>query len=309
MGVGRRRDIWDVLVLGGGAAGLAAAWQCARRGLATALFESNIGFGGQVSTVNLLEDWPGAAPVGGAALCAQVSEQGRTAGVEYIHQHVDRIGEHGPHVTVETAERSYRARSIVIATGARLKTLGVPGEERLRGRGVSQCADCDGFFFRGQDVVVVGGGDSALQEALILRGICSRVSIIARSALRARRDLVDRAIASDNISFIWQREVTEIAGDDQVRAVTLSSSDGAAPLVLDCAAVFPFVGLAPCTDFLDAAMARDGHGFIITDSNFRLSDPRLLAIGSVRSGGAGTLMSAMGEAASVARQLELELKL
>src|SRR3954465_3497085 len=212
MSLRRRRDIWDVIVVGGGIGGLTAAWYTARRGLPTALIEAQGLLGGQVATVNTLDDWPSTKHESGVELAVAMATKLEMNAVEIEHDPVVGIERAGDLTLVKTDTRTFRTRRVVAASGAKLRTLNVGGADALRGKGVSQCAHCDGYFFRNQDVVVVGGGDSALQEALVLAPFCRNVSLIVRSRLRAKQAYVERAAATANIRFIWGREVDAVLG-------------------------------------------------------------------------------------------------
>ncbi len=304
----RRRDIWDVAVIGGGITGLTAAWHAVRRGLTTVLFEGAPAHGGQVANVNHLEDWPAVEGVSGVALAADLVAKLRDEGVELHGEPAGRVSVHGKLVRVEAAS-SVRARRALIASGARLKALGVPGEEELYGKGVSQCADCDGYFFRDQDVVVVGGGDAALHEALVLAGMCRSVTLIVRSTVRARAAYVERASGAANVRFAWDSTVQEILGNSGVTGVRLREVKTGAVKELPCAGVFPFVGSSPNTDFLPATVARDEGGYVTTDARLRTSAPLLYAAGAVRAGYCGDLVAAAGEGAAAVRSIAGDLAL
>ena len=306
MVIRRRRDTWDVLIIGGGIAGLTAAQHCARRGLATALLESTIGFGGLVATVNQLDDWPATGEVSGVALGAALAEQVRALGVE-ITQQPARALKPGDPLQIEIEGKTLKSRRVIVASGARLRTLGVPGEETLRGKGVSQCADCDGGFFKDQDVVVVGGGDAALQEALLLARTCRTVHVVVRGTLCARRAYVDRAASTSNIKFMWDSAVDAVLGEQAVSGVTLRNIKSGAQSELACSGVFPFVGLQPNVEFLPAEIARSESGCVSTDAQYRTSLPAVYAVGAVRAGYCGDLVAAAGEAASASAEIDREL--
>lgn len=307
MSVRRRRDIWDVVVAGGGIAGLTAAWYAARRGLATALFEAQPNCGGQVATVNALDDWPSAGETSGVGLAAALVDKLRGQGVEVSYQSVRALVPGKGLLRVETGERTLRARRVIVATGARLRTLGVPQEEALRGKGVSQCAHCDGYFFRGQDVVVVGGGDAALQEALVLASGCRAVTIVARSRLRAKSGYVERAAGAANVRFVWDSVVDAVLGDATVSGVRLRNVKSGALTDLACTGVFPFIGVEPNSGFLPSSVKRDESERVLTDESLRTSEPSVFAIGAVRAGYTGELVNAAGEAAAAVAAIAGEL--
>ena len=307
MSVRRRRDIWDVVVVGGGIAGLTAAWYAARRGLATALFESQPNCGGQVATVNVLDDWPSAGESSGVELAAALVDKLRGQGVEVSYQPVSAVVPGQGLLRIEAGGRPLRARRAIVATGARLRTLGVPQEEALRGKGVSQCAHCDGYFFRGQDVVVVGGGDAALQEALVLASGCRTVTIVARSRLRAKSGYVERAAGATNVRFVWDAVADAILGDGSVNGVRLRNVKSGATTDLACAGVFPFIGVEPNCGFLPPSVRRDESGRALTDESLRTSEPSVFAIGAVRAGYTGELVNAAGEAAAAVATIAGEL--
>ena len=301
MALRRRRDIWDLIVVGGGIAGLTAAWHGSRRGLSVALFEAQPACGGQVATVNTLDDWPSTAEVSGVELAASLAERIGIEGVGLYYESVSAIVKAGDLWQVTGEKSTLRGKRVIAASGARLSALAVPGEEELRGQGVSQCAHCDGGFFKGQDVAVIGGGDAALQEAIVLTEMCRTVHIIVRSGLRARRSYADRAASKTNVKFIWDTEVDAVVGGKGgVTGLKLRNRKDGTTSDLACAGVFPFVGVEPNNAFLPASIKRDAAGRVVTDASFRSSDPGLYAIGALRAGYGGDLVSAAGEAAVAA---------
>jgi thioredoxin reductase (NADPH) len=307
MSLRRRRDIWDVVVAGGGIAGLTAAWYAARRGLATALFEAQPHCGGQVATVNVLDDWPSVDGSSGVELAAALVNRLHGQMVEVSYQPVHAVALGKGVLLVETGGRTLRARRVIAATGAQSRTLQVPQEETLRGKGVSQCAHCDGYFFRGQDVVVAGGGDAALQEALVLASVCRSVVIVARSKLRAKQGYVERAAAAANVRFVWDSVVDAVLGDGTVSGVRLRNVKSGEVVDLACAGVFPFIGVEPNSGFLPPSVRRDESGRVLTDDSLRTTEPSMFAIGAVRAGYSGELVNAAGEAAAAVATIAGEL--
>ncbi len=307
MALRRRRDIWDVIVIGGGIAGLTAAWHASHRGLSVALFEAQPACGGQVGTVNELDDWPATGPVSGVELASSLVERIGIEGVGLFYENVAKVAKDGELWRVTGEKSELRGKRIIAASGARLRTLGVPGEEALRGMGVSQCAHCDGGFFKGQDVAVIGGGDAAMQEAIVLTGTCRTVYIIVRGDLSARRTFADRAAGKSNVKFIWDTEVEAVLGKTGVTGLKVRSRKDGATSELPCDGVFPFVGVEPNNAFLPASIKRDANGCVITNERFHSNEPTLYAIGALRAGYGGDLISAAGEAAQVAAMISDEV--
>ena len=307
MSLRRRRDIWDVVVIGGGIGGLTAAWYCARRGLPTALLEAEGILGGQVATVNAIDDWPAAGEVSGVELATSMAEKLANNAVEVKHEAAREIRRTSDLLIVQTEKRTLRTRRVIAASGARLRPLGVPGAEALRGKGVSQCAHCDGYFFKAQDVVVIGGGDSALQEALVLAPLCRNVTLVVRSRLRAKQAYIERAAGAANIHFVWDVEVDAVLGNGTVRGVCLRNIKTNERTELACAGVFPFIGVEPDTAYLPTSIRRDDSGRVLTDERMRTAEPSIFAIGALRSGFSGELTGAAGEAAIAAASAATDL--
>ena len=307
MSLRRRRDIWDVVVVGGGIGGLTAAWYSARRGLPTALLEAQGLLGGQVATVNALDDWPATADVSCVELASAMSRKLEHNAVEVSHEAVLEVKAAHGLMVVRTAQRTLRTRRVIAASGACLRTLRAPGAEGLRGKGVSQCAHCDGYFFKGQDVVVVGGGDSALQEALVLAPLARSVTILVRSRLRAKQAYVERAASASNVKFVWDAEVEAVLGNGTVSGVRVRKTKNGERFEIPCAGVFPFIGVEPNTTCLPKSVRRDESGCVLTDERMRTAEHAVFAIGAVRSGFSGELTGAAGEAAIAAAQVAADL--
>jgi len=288
---------YDLIVIGEGVAGLACARHAASLGLKTATSEANI-FGGLVINVAELEGYEEAGS--GVDVASALMESNAAAGVDNLGAAVVSVEPEGEAFRVVTEGGEQRARSVVIASGASLKKLGVPGEAEFDHRGVSQCADCDGPMFQGEHVVVVGGGDAAFQEATALAHYAGRVTVLLRGETpRARSEWVERARAAPNVSMRSGVAVEAIEGGNTVEAVRLRTAGGESER-LECAGVFVFVGLAPNSAIAPGAVRRDARGALETDESMRTALPRLYAAGAVRAGYSGRLVDAVREARTAA---------
>lgn len=255
--------------------------------------------GGLVANVGRVDGYPAANPVSGVELASAELEAILERGVDIISEGASGLKMDGDIKVVAAESGAYRARTLVLASGARLRSLGIPGEQALLGRGVSQCADCDAGFFSNQHVVVVGGGDAALQEALHLAGYASRITLITRGdALRARRSYVARAEANSKYTFRRSTHVLEILGSDGVEGVRLAPAGGGESEEMACSGVFVFIGIEPNAGYLPNDIERDAGGYVVTDANYRTSVPGIYAVGAVRAGYSGQLASAVDEAIS-----------
>jgi thioredoxin reductase (NADPH) len=301
------KNTCEVAVIGGGLAGLSAARHAARLGRLVTLFEGSALFGGLVATVDEVDGIPVPGKFSGQDLAMHLMEDARKAGVRIVQSGAAKM-ELGRHLTLTDQENtSYHPEAIIIASGATLRKLGVPREEEFMGRGLSRCATCDGGFFRGQDVVVVGGGDGAVQEALVLAKTSRRVMMVCRSPLKAKRDYVDRLAARENVSFLWDSEVSAILGDQGVSGVRLRNVKDGTSSDIECMGLFPFIGSMPNSGFAPAALLT-ASGHIKTTPNFATSDSRVFAVGAVRAEYGGNLVQAMAEgvgAAEAVARLEL----
>jgi thioredoxin reductase (NADPH) len=300
--VGRRRNEYDVLIVGGGLAGLTAAWYAPRYGLSAALLEGGV-FGGQVATVTTIEGYPSAAKVSGADLAVTLLDGVRGGGVDVVEESARAIQIVGRQFRITSTTQNLRSRAIVFATGARLRELDLPRALDLVGCGVSHCASCDGPLFRGQDVVVVGGGDSALQEAALLSPHCRSVNIVVRGRLRARREFIKRVQSCHNVKFIWNCTIDAILGKDAVTGVRLRDQNNGTLSEIACSGFFPYIGTVPNADLLAGVSKRDDDGRLLADSLFATSHAGIYAVGAVRSGFSGELCSAAGEGAAAIKTI------
>jgi thioredoxin reductase (NADPH) len=296
---------YDLIVIGEGVSGLTCASQAARSGLRVATLEANL-FGGLVLNVNELDGYPGAES--GTDLASGLMQSCAEAGVASIQEAVTAISARGAAFDVVTGGGTHGARAVVIASGARLKKLGVPGEKEFEGRGVSWCADCDAPMFQNEDVVVVGGGDSALQEALVLANFCRSVRVAHRSEkLRARKHFVERAGANPKISLMPRTTVDAILGGKMVERVRLKGTGDGKTEEIASAGVFAYIGLEPNSAFAPPGIGRDPHGHLTTDNAFETSTRGIWAIGAVRAGYSGLLRDATVEAQRAAEAVRERL--
>jgi thioredoxin reductase (NADPH) len=293
------KNMCEIAVVGGGIAGLSAARHAARLGRLVTLFEGTGMYGGQVATIGEVEGLPLGGHTSGQDLAIPLLEQARKVGVTVVEATVIAL-ENGDTLRL-TDEQGivYKPDAVIVASGASLRKLRVPGEEEFLGRGVSHCATCDGGFYRSKDVVVVGGGDGAVHEALELACVAQTVTVIARSPLRAKREYIVKLDSKQNVKFAWDSEVAEVLGDMKVSGVRVRNVRSGEISEIDCAGVFPFIGVEPNTAFLPPALlAPAGH--VAAAGDLATSDARIFAAGAVRAGYGGNLIQAMAEGVSAA---------
>ncbi|MFN0163102.1 MAG: NAD(P)/FAD-dependent oxidoreductase [Burkholderiales bacterium] len=285
----------DLIVIGTGIAGLTAARHACQQGLATTTVEAQF-FGGLIMNINHLD---GEIEGSGSEVAANMMMEIADLGAQNVNAAVSKIEPDGELLAVHAEGEVHRARAIIVASGARLKRLGVPGEADLIDLGISQCADCDGPMYGGKDVVVVGGGDSALQEAAVLAGYVRQVHLVHRGpAFRARQHLVDQLAGHANITIHWNTEVEAVLGTQGVEGVRVRAAGAAREIA--CAGLFAYVGLEPVCDFVPDAAKRDAGGHLITDLRLQTTMPGVYAVGAVRSGHGGLLSHAMADGIAAA---------
>ena len=292
---------YDVVIAGGGIAGLTAGLLSARAGRKTRVLTGRT-LGGHLLSIERIDAYPGFPDgIPGYELCPMVQEQAAAAGAEFAATEVTRLGAHEGRWRVTTGEGDVWARAVVIATGTTLKELGVPGEARLRGKGVSHCASCDGPLLRTRVVGVVGGGDSALQEALTLAQCASRVIILHRgTTLSAQTAYRERVREHAKIEVRFNTIVEEVIGDGRLTGIRTRTVTDGTLADLELAGLFVYVGLKPDTAWLDGVLDLDPSGGIPADGALRCCPPGLFAAGTVRSGSAGRAAGAAGDGATAA---------
>jgi thioredoxin reductase (NADPH) len=291
---------FDVVIIGGGPAGLAAGLYAARAKHRSLLLEKGV-IGGQIALTELVENYPGIPSINGFDLAQTMHKQAEDHGLETRYEDVAEIEHRDRKWRISTGAGEIRTKALILTAGAEYDKLGVPGEERLTGKGVSYCATCDAAFFKGQEVVVVGGGDAALDEGLFTTRFADKVSIIhRRDQLRASRILQDRAFANDKIDFIWNTVITEIVGEELVEAVKLKNVETGEESTFPTAAVFVFIGQHPNTDFLGDLVETDARGHVLVDDWMKTKLPGLFAAGDVRQNSARQVASSVGDGVTAA---------
>jgi thioredoxin reductase (NADPH) len=291
--------IYDVIIIGGGPAGLSAAIYASRAGLRTLIIEKT-GCGGQMTTTNLLENYPGFnGGVKGFDLAVKLEKQARDFGAEIIYDEAAAI-EQGSSKKVITASYAYETKTVIIAAGTRAKKMNIPGESEFIGRGVSFCAVCDAPFYRDKNVLVAGGGDSAVEEAVYISKFAKNITVVhRRNELRAAKILQERMKSHPNISVIYNSMPKEIFGGDSVEKVTITNvkTNENKDLIVD--GVFVFTGLIPNTLFL-SGIALDKTGYIITDEDMNTSSAGIFACGDIRKKQLRQVVTAVSDGAQAA---------
>lgn len=294
------RQEYEIVIIGGGPAGLAAGLYAARARRKTVLLEKGV-IGGQISLTELVENYPGVPSINGFDLAQAMLKQAESYGMETQFVETKALEQDGKAWLVRTAEDEYLARAVIVTAGADYNKLGVPGEERLTGRGVSYCATCDAAFFKGQHVAVVGGGDAAMDEGLFTTRHVDKISVIhRRDRLRASAILQERAFANPKMEFVWNTVVTEILGEEAVTGVRLRNRETGEDSSLDVAAVFIFIGQHPNTDFLGGLVPTDEGGHAVVNDWMETERPGLYVAGDARRNSARQVVSSAGDGATAA---------
>ncbi len=293
--------IYDVVIIGGGAAGLTAGLYASRAGLKATLLERLMS-GGQVVNAEKIENFPGFPDgISGAEFGPLLQDQAMKYGMEIQLTEVMKLRQQDPYWILETYDGEILAKAVIIAGGSTLRTLGVTGEEELVGAGVSYCATCDGAFFIDQVVGVVGGGDSALDEAMVLTEFASKVIVFhRRDQLRGQKVLQDRALANPKIEFRWNTTVDAILGEAEVEGVSVTDVTSGETSRVDLSGLFVYVGLDPNSQYLQDILPLDNAGHVPTDTWMRTPMPGLFASGDIRQNSAAQLVSAAGDGATAA---------
>ena len=295
--------MYDTIIIGSGPAGMTAALYAARSNLKVALLERGIP-GGQMNNTSDIENYPGYANISGPELAEKMFEPLEKLGVEHLFGYVKKIEDHGNVKKVFTEDEVFETKTVIIASGAFHRHLGVLGEEELNSRGVSYCAVCDGAFFRDEDLLVVGGGDSAVEEAVFLTRFAKTVTIIhRRDELRAQKVLQDRAFANEKIRFIWGSVVKEIKGDKRVSSVIVENVKTGEISEHEFGGVFIYVGLEPVSEFVKDLGITNEAGWIVTDNHMKTAISGIYAIGDVREKNLRQVATAVGDGAIAGQEV------
>jgi thioredoxin reductase (NADPH) len=294
-------DVLDVLIVGGGAAGYTAGLFAARDRRRALLLEK-FAAGGQVLNCEHITNFPGFPQgIAGYTLGPLLQEQATAAGLQMAMSEVTAVRRDGDLLLVQTDGGSHVTRTLIVASGSRFTPLGVPGEEEFAGRGISHCASCDGSFFMQKPVIVVGGGDAAVDEALHLTQYASSVTVLhRRDSLRACASLQERARSERKLAFRWNTVVRAIEGGGGVERVQVEDVTSGTTVTLEASGVFIYAGLTPNTEFLGGLVPLDARGQIVTDLRMRTRVPGILAAGDVRAESARQLVTSAGDGATAA---------
>jgi thioredoxin reductase (NADPH) len=293
--------VYHVVIIGSGPAGLTAGLYCARSRFNTLLIEKGV-IGGQITNAERVENYPGFPKgISGIELGQLIHEQATSYGLEILLAEVTKVVPGQRHNLVSTSEGDFVAESIIIASGSQFRKLGVPGEDKFVGKGVSYCATCDGPLFKGKTVAVIGGGDAAVTEALYLSKFASSVKVIhRRSQLRAGKILQERAMSEPKIEFIWDAAVTQIEGAGVVKQLMLKNTKNAKISILELAGVFVAIGSEPNSAQWRGLLPLNEEGYIITNELMETKIPGIFAAGDIRHNSARQAITAAGDGATAA---------
>ncbi|MEH6888948.1 thioredoxin-disulfide reductase [Bacillus sp. JJ864] len=297
--------IYDVIIIGAGPAGMTAAVYTSRSNLSTLMLERGIP-GGQMANTEEVENYPGYDHILGPDLSNKMFEHAKKFGAEYAYGDVKQVIDGKEYKTVIAGKKEYKARAIIVASGAEYKKIGVPGEKELGGRGVSYCAVCDGAFFKGKELVVIGGGDSAVEEGVYLTRFATKVTIVhRRDQLRAQKILQDRAFQNEKVDFIWNHTVKEInEANGKVGSVTLVDVNSGEEQEFKAEGVFIYVGMLPLSKpFVELGITNE-NGYIETNERMETKVPGIFAAGDIREKMLRQIVTATGDGSIAAQSAQ-----
>ncbi|WP_047984102.1 thioredoxin-disulfide reductase [Ornithinibacillus californiensis] len=294
--------IYDVIIAGAGPAGMTAAVYASRASLDTLMIERGIP-GGQMANTEDVENYPGYDHILGPDLSNKMFEHAKKFGAEYAYGDIKSVEDQGDYKVINAGSKQYKTKTLIITTGAQYKKLGIPGEEELGGRGVSYCAVCDGAFFKQRELIVVGGGDSAVEEGVYLTKFASKVTIVhRREELRAQKILQQRAFDNEKVDFIWNTTVEKINGPEgKVSSVTLKDTETGEEYEKSADGVFVYIGMVPLSEPFKSLGITNEEGYVVTNENMETSIPGVYAAGDIRDKKLRQIVTATGDG-SIAAQ-------
>ena len=291
--------MYDMLIIGSGPAGMGAAIYGVRAGLSLAVLDRSPISGGQVLTTYEVDNYLGLPQISGGEISQKFREHADSLGVNFVTANVTSIEDKKDCKIVHTEEGDYEAKTLLLATGATHAMLGVKGEMQLTGMGVSYCATCDGAFFRKRTVAVVGGGDVAVEDAIFLAGLCSKVYLIhRRDSLRAADSLQKKLMSMENVEILWNCEVKEIQGEDMVEKILVDHNQDDSQSVLEVNGVFIAVGIQPNTELYQGLVEMDERGYVLADESCKTSADGIYAAGDIRKKALRQIITAVADGAN-----------
>ncbi len=298
-------DTYDVIIIGGGPGGYAAALYAARASLTTLVLEK-FSPGGQMATTDIVENYPGFAEgINGFELGMQMKQGAERFGVKTKLSEVKSVELMGNPKLVHTSKETFEAKTVILATGAFPRELGLPNEQMLRGRGVSYCATCDGAFYRGKTVVIVGGGNTAVADAIFLAKICEKVYLVhRRDELRASKTYMEALEKTENIEFLWSSEVVEIQAEQFVTGIKVKSKKDGSVKEVSCDGIFVAIGNIPNTDMLKGQVELDEAGYVLASETTETNIPGVFAVGDMRQKPLRQIVTAVADGAVAAKYAE-----
>lgn len=304
----KMEKIYDMIIIGSGPAGISAGIYAKRAGLSVLLLESGFIWGGQIVNTYEIENYPGIARISGIDLAERMMEQIKALEVEIVRGKVLGISLEGKIKHIRTKKRDYFAKTIVVASGTKYRRLNVPGEEELMGRGVSYCAACDGAFFKDKTVAVVGGGNTAVEDAILLADLCEKVYLIhRRDELRASSILQEQLQKKKNVEYSWNSQIAEIDGEEEVKSVVLKHTVSQEFRRVSVDGVFVAIGTAPDTDYLRPLLALDAKGYIVAREDGITNIEGIYAAGDVRTKQLRQIVTAAADGANCVYSAETYL--
>ena len=300
--------MYDMIIIGSGPAGLTAAIYATRAKLNALVIEENYVSGGQIINTYEVENYPGFNTISGFDLAEKFKSHADSLGAQFVTESVNKVELTGDVKKVYTDDNTYEARTVIIAGGATHRKLGCPGEEELAGYGVSYCATCDGAFYKGRDVAVMGGGNTAVEDAIFLTRLVNKVYLIhRRNELRADKALQDKLFAAENVEMVWDSVIDRIEGESKVERVITKNVKDSSERTLEVAGVFVAVGIVPISELYKGQVETDGAGYIVAGEDCVTSVPGVFAAGDIRTKGLRQIVTAAADGANAVNSAQAYL--